>query len=141
MEHSPLPVEPDLPGPPVLGFLACAAIVRRKAYLEVGGFDPRMMIGGEEELLAADLASAGWGLAYVGGHRGFGPPPSPLSCVAGGPALQAPEPKLSDQDTAHHGGRDGQESSQDTESCAHHGHGRYHDRRVQRGSLLHDQRR
>ena len=66
MEQSPLPAEPDLPGPPVLGFLACATIVRRSAYLEVGGFDPRMMIGGEEELLAADLASAGWGLAYVG---------------------------------------------------------------------------
>ncbi|MDP9440544.1 MAG: glycosyltransferase [Actinomycetota bacterium] len=57
--------EPDLPGPPVLGFLACAAIVRRSAYLSVGGFDPRLMIGGEEALVAADLAAAGWGLAYV----------------------------------------------------------------------------
>ncbi len=65
MAQSPLPMEPDLPGPSVLGFLACAAIVRRSAYLEVGGFDPRIMIGAEEELLAADLASAGWGLAYV----------------------------------------------------------------------------
>jgi GT2 family glycosyltransferase len=65
MAHSPLPEEPDLPGPPVLGFLACAAIVRRSAYLEVGGFEPRVLIGGEEDLLAADLASAGWGLAYV----------------------------------------------------------------------------
>jgi GT2 family glycosyltransferase len=66
MAGSPLPPERDLPGPPVLGFLACAAIVRRSAYLEVGGFEPRLLIGGEEELLAADLASAGWGLAYVG---------------------------------------------------------------------------
>ena len=66
MAISPLLAEPDLPGSPVLGFLACAAVVRRSAYLEVGGFDPRMGIGGEEELLAADLASAGWGLAYVG---------------------------------------------------------------------------
>jgi GT2 family glycosyltransferase len=66
MMQSPLPAEPDLPGPPILGFLACAAVVRRSAYLEVGGFEPRMLIGGEEELLAADLASAGWGLAYVG---------------------------------------------------------------------------
>ncbi len=65
MAASPLPAEPDLPGPPVLGFLACAAVVRRSAYLEVGGFDPRLLIGGEEKLLAADLASAGWGLAYV----------------------------------------------------------------------------
>jgi GT2 family glycosyltransferase len=65
MARSPLPEEPDLPGPPVLGFLACAAIVRRSAYLEVGGFQPRLLIGGEEDLLAADLASAGWGLAYA----------------------------------------------------------------------------
>ncbi len=66
MEQSPLPPEPDLPGPPVLGFLACGTIVRRSAYLDVGGFDPRFGIGGTEELLAADLASGGWGLAYVG---------------------------------------------------------------------------
>jgi GT2 family glycosyltransferase len=65
MEQGPLPPEPDLPGPPVLGFLACGTIVRRSAYLDAGGFDPRFVIGGEEELLAADLASAGWGLAYV----------------------------------------------------------------------------
>jgi GT2 family glycosyltransferase len=52
MATSPLPAESDLPGPPVLGFLACAAVVRRSAYLEVGGFDPRLLIGGEEELLA-----------------------------------------------------------------------------------------
>lgn len=66
MAGGPLPAEPDMPGPPVLGFLACAAVVRRSAYLEAGGFDPRLLIGGEEELLAADLAAAGWGLAYVG---------------------------------------------------------------------------
>jgi N-acetylglucosaminyl-diphospho-decaprenol L-rhamnosyltransferase len=65
MEHVPLPPEPDLPGPPTLGFLACASVVRRVAYLEAGGFKARMMIGGEEELLAADMAAAGWGLAYV----------------------------------------------------------------------------
>ncbi len=65
MAASPLPSEPDLPGPPVLGFLACASVVRRSAYLDIGGFDPRFIIGAEEELLAADLASAGWGLAYI----------------------------------------------------------------------------
>ena len=65
MEHGLLTAEPDLPGPPVLGFLACAAIVRRTAYLEAGGFKAQMMIGGEEELLASDMAAAGWGLAYV----------------------------------------------------------------------------
>ncbi len=49
----------------VLGFLACGAVVRRSAYLSVGGFHPRLGVGGEEELLALDLASAGWELAYL----------------------------------------------------------------------------
>jgi GT2 family glycosyltransferase len=65
MAASPLPPEPGLPGPRVLGFVACGAVVRRTAYLEVGGFEPRHGIGGEEALLAADLAAAGWRLVYV----------------------------------------------------------------------------
>jgi N-acetylglucosaminyl-diphospho-decaprenol L-rhamnosyltransferase len=64
MAASPLPRADDLPGPPVLGFLACGAVVRRSAFLDVGGFEPRFGVGGEEDLLAIDLASAGWGLAY-----------------------------------------------------------------------------
>jgi GT2 family glycosyltransferase len=67
MRASPLDDEPDLPGPPVLGFLACAAIARREAVLACGGFHARYGFGGEEHLLAVDLASAGWGLAYVDG--------------------------------------------------------------------------
>ena len=65
MRESPLPREPDLPGPSVLGFVACGAIVRRAAFLSTGGFSSRMGFGGEEQLLALDLATAGWGLAYV----------------------------------------------------------------------------
>lgn len=65
MAHSPLPPTPDLPGPPVLGFIACGAVVRRAAFLEVGGFDARLGVGGEEELVSVDLATRGWGLAYV----------------------------------------------------------------------------
>ncbi|BBL81012.1 glycosyl transferase [Rubrobacter xylanophilus] len=64
MAGSPLPGDPDLPGPAVLGFVACAAVVRREAYLEAGGFE-RRLFWGEEELLAADMAAAGWGLCYV----------------------------------------------------------------------------
>lgn len=64
MARSPLPRQ-SLPGPQVLGFIACGSVVRRSAFLEVGGFDERMGIGGEEELLALDLAGAGWKLAYV----------------------------------------------------------------------------
>ena len=65
MAHSPLLAADDLPGPSVLGFIACGAVVRRAAFLEVGGFDVRLGVGGEEELLAVDLAARGWGLAYV----------------------------------------------------------------------------
>ena len=65
MARSPLPAVSDLPGPSVLGFIACGAVVRRSAFLDAGGFHPRFGIGGEEELLALDLAAAGWGLAYV----------------------------------------------------------------------------
>jgi N-acetylglucosaminyl-diphospho-decaprenol L-rhamnosyltransferase len=65
MAASPIQVESPLPGPAVVGFLACAAMVRRSAFLQVGGFERRFFIGGEEELLALDLLSAGWELAYV----------------------------------------------------------------------------
>lgn len=65
MANSPIEAAPDMPGPPVRGFLGCAVVTHRSAYLEVGGYDPRMQVGGEEELLAADLAAAGWELVYV----------------------------------------------------------------------------
>jgi GT2 family glycosyltransferase len=64
MARSPLPHEPDLPGSPVLGFIACGAVVHRERFLAVG-FDERCGVGGEEALLAIDLAGRGWGLAYV----------------------------------------------------------------------------
>jgi len=65
MAQSPLPLRADLPGPAVLGFVACGAVVRRQAYLDAGGFSPVLFFLGEEDLLAWDLAAAGWGLAYV----------------------------------------------------------------------------
>ncbi len=65
MARSPLSRPAGFPGVPVLGFLACAAIVRRDAFLEAGGFHPRFGIGGEEGLLALDLARRGWWLAYA----------------------------------------------------------------------------
>ncbi|QCQ91351.1 glycosyltransferase family 2 protein [Rhodococcus sp. SGAir0479] len=62
---SPLPSMRPLPGPRVLGFLACSAIVRRHAYLGAGGFDPLLHFAGEERLLALDLAARGWDLCYL----------------------------------------------------------------------------
>jgi len=65
MATSPLGIEDGLPGPSVLGFVACGAVVRRTAFLAAGGFDPVVGFPGEEEGLALDLAARGWGLAYV----------------------------------------------------------------------------
>lgn len=65
MAASPLGTPEDMPGPAILGFVACGAVVRREAFLAAGGFDPVVHWPGEEERLALDLAAAGWGLAYV----------------------------------------------------------------------------
>ncbi|MCQ0011791.1 glycosyltransferase family 2 protein [Actinomadura madurae] len=65
MARAPLGRPDGLPGPAVLGFLACSVVVRRDAFLDAGGFSDVLHFGGEEELLALDLAAAGWGLAYV----------------------------------------------------------------------------
>jgi GT2 family glycosyltransferase len=65
MSESPLSSSVSLPGKPILGFLAGASMIRRLAFIEVGGFEPRFFIGGEESLVAVDLAARGWELAYV----------------------------------------------------------------------------
>jgi GT2 family glycosyltransferase len=65
MADSPLPTVPGLPGRPILGFLCAASMVRRKAFVAAGGFEPRFFLGGEEELLAMDLATDGWALAFL----------------------------------------------------------------------------
>ena len=54
-----------LPGPALGSFLAGASVLRRDAFLACGGFHPRLWLGGEEELLSADLAAAGWELCYL----------------------------------------------------------------------------
>ncbi|MCR3749487.1 glycosyltransferase family 2 protein [Lentzea californiensis] len=59
------PLGEGVAGPAVLGFLACSAIVRRQAFLDVGGFSPVLFFRGEETLLSWDLAAAGWALCYV----------------------------------------------------------------------------
>ena len=65
MAAAPLGTSDDLPGPSVLGFLACGAVVRREAFLAAGGFDDVIFFMGEEERLGLDLMTLGWGMAYV----------------------------------------------------------------------------
>jgi GT2 family glycosyltransferase len=64
MAAAPLGCHPDGAGPDVLGFAACGAVVRRSAFLRVGGFDPVVRFPGEEERVALDLADHGWLLSY-----------------------------------------------------------------------------
>ncbi|CRZ15702.1 glycosyltransferase family 2 protein [Mycolicibacterium neworleansense] len=61
---SPLGHRADLPGPSILGFLACSAMVRKSAFQAAGGFSHILHFRGEEQLLALDLAASGWELCY-----------------------------------------------------------------------------
>ena len=65
LRDSPVPGPGWLPGPALGSFLAGASVVRRSAFLQAGGFSRRLWLGGEEELLATDLLSAGWELCYL----------------------------------------------------------------------------
>jgi GT2 family glycosyltransferase len=66
LRGSPLRAPGWLPGPALLGILAGATMLRVAAFHEVGGFSPRLWLGGEEELLAIDLAARGWWMCYRG---------------------------------------------------------------------------
>lgn len=65
LRDSPVEGPAWLPGPALGSFLAGASVVRRSAFREVGGFSRRLWLGGEEELMASDLAAAGWELCYL----------------------------------------------------------------------------
>ena len=65
MRRSPLPAPAGVPGHPLLSFLAGASVVRRSAFEAAGGFSARLWLGGEEELLASDLARAGWQMSFL----------------------------------------------------------------------------
>lgn len=82
MQRSPLARVAGMPGPALLGFLGGASVVRRSAFLEAGGYPAAIWLGGEEDWLAAELASRGWRLCYV----------SEL-CVHHEPCLQRNEPR------------------------------------------------
>ncbi|WP_030180954.1 glycosyltransferase family 2 protein [Streptomyces sp. NRRL S-813] len=65
LRNSPVPGPSWLPGPALGSFLAAATVLRTDAFRRAGGFHPRLWLGGEEELLAADLAADGWWLTYA----------------------------------------------------------------------------
>ncbi len=65
LARAPLGTEADMPGPAIVGFAACGAVVRAEAFTRAGGFDDVVVFPGEEERLTLDLLAAGWGLAYV----------------------------------------------------------------------------
>jgi GT2 family glycosyltransferase len=65
LRDSPVRGAPWLPGPALGSFLAGASVLRREAFWEVGGFSERLWLGGEEELMAGDLAACGWELCYL----------------------------------------------------------------------------
>lgn len=52
------------PAPAILGDLAGVSVLRAEAFRGAGGFSERLWLGGEEELLVPELASAGWWLGW-----------------------------------------------------------------------------
>jgi N-acetylglucosaminyl-diphospho-decaprenol L-rhamnosyltransferase len=65
MAASPVPKRTHCPGRPIVSFMAGASVVRRDAFLSVGGYHARFHIGAEEPLLALDLLAHGWEMIYL----------------------------------------------------------------------------
>lgn len=55
----------DYPLRRLTGFMAGAAVFRTAIFRELGGYEPRLFIGGEEALLALDVLQAGYDIAYA----------------------------------------------------------------------------
>ncbi|AJK46702.1 glycosyltransferase family 2 protein [Burkholderia plantarii] len=63
MSLSPLGSE-GLPGPALVGYMAGACVFRTALFRDVGGYEPRLFIGGEEELVALDVLALGHSIVY-----------------------------------------------------------------------------
>jgi GT2 family glycosyltransferase len=63
MRASPLGSE-GLPGPSLIGYMAGACVFRTSLFRQLGGYEPRLFIGGEEELVALDVLAAGHAIVY-----------------------------------------------------------------------------
>jgi GT2 family glycosyltransferase len=63
MRGSPL-ARSGLPGPSLVGYMAGACVFRAAVFRQVGGYEPQLFIGGEEELVALDVLNAGHAIVY-----------------------------------------------------------------------------
>ncbi|CAB3786920.1 glycosyltransferase family 2 protein [Paraburkholderia fynbosensis] len=63
MRASPLGSN-GLPGPALIGYMAGACVFRTSLFREVGGYEPRLFVGGEEELVALDVLAANRSIVY-----------------------------------------------------------------------------
>ena len=64
MRVSPLGAR-GLPGPSLVGYMAGASVFRTSVFKAMGGYEPRLFIGGEESLLALDMLDHGHALVYA----------------------------------------------------------------------------
>lgn len=64
MRESPL-IRDGLPGPALIGYMAGACVFRTDVFRQVGGYEPRLFIGGEETLVSLDVLSAGYEMIYI----------------------------------------------------------------------------
>ncbi|WP_061137972.1 glycosyltransferase family 2 protein [Caballeronia fortuita] len=64
MRDSPLPMD-GLPGPSLIGFMAGACVFRTNVFRKIGGYEPRLFIGGEEALVSLDVLAAGHEIVYM----------------------------------------------------------------------------
>lgn len=65
MADSPLKDKDELPGHVLLSFMGGATAIRRKAYLDAGGYERKLFLGGEEELLASEVMRRGGEMRYI----------------------------------------------------------------------------
>jgi GT2 family glycosyltransferase len=63
MQASPLRAD-ELPGPRLIGYMAGACVFRTSVFRAVGGYEPRLFMGGEEALVALDVLAAGHAIVY-----------------------------------------------------------------------------
>lgn len=64
MAHSPLDAT-GLPGPSLIGYMAGSCVFRTRLYRQIGGYEPRLFIGGEETLVALDVLASGFAIVYA----------------------------------------------------------------------------